>query len=122
MLHPQGGEPAWFGAALARDLAPIRHDLTLLREDITELKEDVRELKAALAHVRRMAAIVESLLHFFPRFLTEEMQTWNSAAGTGKDARLELVPFVDGDDPTDNPVNFLHCWLSNVLLKIFRPA
>jgi hypothetical protein len=54
---------------MARILGPIRHDLANLRVDVAELKADVAELGDQLrsvqesnVEIRRMAAVVSSLV------------------------------------------------------------
>lgn len=67
----KGAEPAWFGAAMARELAPIRQDLIDIRADLTTLSDRavtmddrLRSLEVSTAHIRRMSAIVEPLFSF----------------------------------------------------------
>jgi len=73
----EAAEPAWFSAAMRRELEPIRQDIDAMRREV--------------AAIRRMAAIVESSsVHWF---LTDQMQTWNHSCGSGMDAELEVVAF-----------------------------
>ena len=96
---------------MAREVGPIRNDLNQLRADFNEMK-------ATLADVRRMAALVENFIQPSPWFLTDTMQTRNGSAGTGRDARLEVVPFANGDDPTRAPVNNVSSRLKSMTEKI----
>lgn len=100
MPYPQGAEPAWFAAAMTRALAPIRLD-------IAELKNRFEAAEANAAATRRIAAIVE-FIPSFCWFFTDQMQTWNRSSGSGREASLEVVPFVSGDDPTKAPVSILN--------------
>ena len=99
MPYLQAAEPAWFSAAMRRELEPIRHEVAEMRQDITEMRQDI-------GTIRRMAAIVES--PSFHWFLTDQMQTWNHSCGSGPDAQLVVVPFVSGEDPTKPPVS-IYC-------------
>lgn len=44
---------------------------------------------------------------------------WNRQAGSGSTARLEVVPFPNGDDPTAPPVRILISLSIEFLLKTF---
>ncbi|KAF8889200.1 hypothetical protein CPB84DRAFT_1455075 [Gymnopilus junonius] len=81
----EGGEPAWFTAAMNRILD---EQLAPIKADIRTLKDDVHGLKGELSSVRRIAAI-----------------TYNMSAGTGDEAGFEIVPFPNGQDPTKAPHN-----------------
>jgi len=102
MSSDEGAEPAWFAHAMTRALAPIREDVAKLNEKAVKLETDVNTLtdkvtvldnrlksvQSSNAQIRRMAAI-----------------TWNRSRGSGREARLEVVPFESGDDPTTAPHN-----------------
>jgi hypothetical protein len=91
---------------MAQALAPIRADMAQLSDRLTAVEASTQQL-------RRMAAIVESLIFFFQWFLTDEMQTWNRSLGSGKDTRVEVVLFPSGEDPTTAPVCLLNPCLGN---------
>ncbi|KAF8871367.1 hypothetical protein BD779DRAFT_1576997 [Infundibulicybe gibba] len=74
-------EPAWFAGAVDRLLQPIK-------DDLNTIKRDVRDLRTGLGKVRRISAI-----------------TYNEACGTGDNIGLEVVPFANGEDPTEPPHN-----------------
>jgi hypothetical protein len=95
MPYHQAAEPAWFSAAIRREL---RHELDPIRQDIAEMRREV-------AAVHRMAAIVKS--PSFHWFLADQMQTWNHSCGSGPDAKLVVVPFCSGEDPTKAPVSII---------------
>jgi len=104
VLSDEGGEPAWFAHAMTRVLAPIREDLAELNEKAAKLTTDLNHLtdkvtrmdnrfktvQSSNAQIRRMAAI-----------------TWNRSRGSGREARLEVVPFESGDDPTTHGLPLL---------------
>ena len=107
---------------MTRELAPIRAELAQLTNKVDGLDGRLKVVKASVGQIRRMAAIVESLIPSFHWLLTDQMQTWNCSCGSGKDSRLEVVPFVSGDDPTTAPVCILNACLCNALLKTFISA
>jgi hypothetical protein len=121
---------------MTRVLAPIQEELVHLREGLQvvgaavkaveasnqELKDAVEDLQDSNAHIRRIAAIVESLTPSFPWFVVDQIQTWNRTSGNGKDGPLEVVPFPSGQDPTKPPVCLLNSCLFDVALKPFPSA
>jgi hypothetical protein len=109
---------------MTRALAPIREDMTNLRADVnaladrvTGLDDRLKAVESSNSHIRRMAAVVECLIPSFYWVFTDEMQSWNNSRGSGRDARLEVVPFVSGEIPTSAPVCGLPCSLCNLELK-----
>src|SRR5208282_3898460 len=130
----QGPQPAWFAAALQNGIGaameplldPIRQALVLLQGDVDVIRENVdttmnrvAQIQVELAHVRRMAAIVECFISSLAWLLIDQLQTWNGAAGSTRDAPLEVVPFVTAEDPTAPPVNFLKSCLLITMLTTF---
>lgn len=100
---------------MERSLAPIRAALDDLQDDLARLQGD-------MGHIRRLAAIVEPFLPLLTGFLIDRMQTWNRGSGSSRDAPLQVVPFVDGVDPTTGEVICLKFCLPIPLLITFIPA
>lgn len=124
---------------MTRVLAPIREDLAELKEKATKLTTDLNALtdkvtgmdnrlktvQSSNAQIRRMAAIVGSHCFFLVgcSLINIKWQTWNRSRGSGREARLEVVPFESGDDPT---TVCIHCpsvslfWLIILVSLVFH--
>ncbi|KAF8799141.1 hypothetical protein BYT27DRAFT_7218000 [Phlegmacium glaucopus] len=74
-------EPPWFSGAIECTLAPIR-------ADIQGIKDGIQGIKRVQGHVWRMAA-----------------RGHNLSTGYGDAAKLEVVPFPNGQDLTKEPVS-----------------
>jgi hypothetical protein len=107
---------------MAEVLQPIRADLARLQADVDALRADLNAMRADVGHIRRLAAIVKPSLRPLPAFLTGHMQTWNRGCGSSQDAALEVVPFLNGDDPTTGDVICLNSCLRVALLITSNPA
>ncbi|KAL0945653.1 hypothetical protein HGRIS_014807 [Hohenbuehelia grisea] len=81
MAAYERGELARSEATTTRALAPLNSSIT---ETETKLNDLVKEVRAA----RRTSALL-----------------WNRTHGITSDARLEVVPFPDGSEPTKEPYN-----------------
>ncbi|KJA19785.1 hypothetical protein HYPSUDRAFT_204363 [Hypholoma sublateritium FD-334 SS-4] len=108
-----GGEPTWFAAALAcgldartqpitqqlkavedsvkamkQEVKAIGQEVRTIGREVNDIKKDVEDLKKGQVHLQRIAAI-----------------TYNRGCGTGPLVVLEVVPFVNGEDPLTDPHN-----------------
>lgn len=107
--------PLWFNAAmehiLADALAPVIEHiladaLAPIRADLEVLKDDMRFVKRVQCQVWKLAAKVSNVFPSIPPLLMIYSKNHNLAAGMGEDAKLEVVPFSNGQDPTKDPVGF----------------
>ena len=83
---------------MTETLAPIRADIQVM-------KDDIRDIKRVQGQVWKLAARVSNVSRLILPLLTHS-KNHNLSAGAGDDARLEVVPFTTGQDPTKDPVNF----------------
>jgi len=81
-LESGDAEPLWFAGAMERILTET------LAPDIQVIKDNIRDIERVQGDVWRLAA-----------------KTHNLSAGGGDYARLEVVPFRNGQDPTKDPHN-----------------
>jgi hypothetical protein len=84
---------------LTETLAPIRADIQVMKDDIRDIKRvqgQVWKLAARVSNVQCSPSILPLMTH---------SQNHNLSAGAGDDARLEVVPFTNGRDPTKEPVS-----------------
>ena len=90
---------------MTETLAPIRADIQVM-------KDDIRDIKRVQGQVWQLAARVSNVSHLILPLMIHS-QNHNLSAGAGDDARLEVVPFTNGRDPTKEPVSF--CLSSHLL-------
>jgi hypothetical protein len=114
--------PPWFNGAMELLLEPIKADLQVLKDDVQVLKDDLQVLKGDMQVVKgdlRVVKAVQSnvwkftsrVSNVFPSIplnflLMIHFKDHNLSAGVGEDAKLEVVPFTNGQDPTKAPVGF----------------
>jgi len=103
---------------LTNKVNTLTDKVNTLTDKVTELDNRVQATQLANAQIRRIAAVVESHSFFYWLF-TDQAQTWNRSRGSGREARLEVVPFESGDDPTTAPVCVHHTFLPEAWLKCF---
>ena len=96
--------------ALARMQAALDQRLKRLEVCLTAVE-------ATLGHVWQIAALVECLFSLFPWCFNDKWQLWNKNIGSGGTARLEVMPFVNGEDPTTHPVCILNSFY--LMLTLF---
>jgi hypothetical protein len=99
----------WFTGAMERILtetmAPIKADIQAMKDDIRVMKDDIQDIKRVQGQVWKLAAKVSDVSPLIPPLLTHS-KNHNLCAGAGDNARLEVVPFTNGRDPTKDPVSF----------------
>jgi hypothetical protein len=76
-----------------------------IRADIQVMKDDIRDIKRVQGQVHKLAARVSNVSLLILPLMTHS-KNHNLSAGAGDDARLEVVPFANGRDPTKAPVSF----------------
>ncbi|KAJ8694026.1 hypothetical protein PTI98_008959 [Pleurotus ostreatus] len=91
MAGVEEGQPPWFAAAMTPTTAAQSHtaiDTNGSTPDSTQMDARIDSLVGETRTGRRTAALL-----------------WNRTHGVASDARLEVVPFADGTDPTREPHN-----------------
>jgi hypothetical protein len=100
----------WFDGAMERILtetmAPIRADIQVMKDDIRDMKDDIRDIRRVQGQIWKLAARVSDDSFLIPPLLMTHSKNHNLCAGAGDNARLEVVPFTNGRDPTKDPVSF----------------
>ena len=77
-----------------------------MKDDIQVMKDDIRDIKRVQGHVWKLAARVSNVFPLVSPLIMTHSKNHNLSAGAGDDARLEVVPFTNGRDPTKDPVSF----------------
>jgi hypothetical protein len=71
------------------EIQVIKADILVIKTDIQVIKDDIRDIKEVRGHVSPL--ILPLITH---------SRNHNLSVGAGDDARLEIVPFTNGRDPT----------------------
>jgi hypothetical protein len=107
-LESGNAEPPWFAGAMDRilteTLAPIRADIQDMKNDIQDMKNDIQDMKRVQGQVWKLAARVSNVSPLILPLLTNDSKSHNFSGGAGDNAKLEIVPFTNGRDPTKDPV------------------
>ncbi|KAL0957810.1 hypothetical protein HGRIS_001587 [Hohenbuehelia grisea] len=102
MAGVEEGQPPWFAAAMAQLLDPITQQLTQMDQRLTQVDQRLAQVDQRLA---QMDARIDSLVRETRTGRRTAALLWNRTHGVASDARLEVVPFSDGTDPTKEPHN-----------------
>ena len=92
-------------ALIRADIQDMKDNIRDMKDDIQDIKDDIRDIKRVQGQVWKLAAKVFDVSPLIPPIMTH-LKNHNLCAGAGDNARLEVVPFTIGQDPTKDPVSF----------------